>query len=550
MKHIDNNPFTQWQAEGRALIPQHFEEFQRLAARAKELAARGEDDAAAAYVGIAAQYAQFNHGGFFTSPEIEQILLEIGKRAIPHHQYTWRSSSPSGNPQNILHVSTNISTFSGIPRLIRRWIQQDAGRSHSLALTMQAPDKVPQILQDAVLESQGQIHILNQTPGGIVARARRLRECAATADIIVTHAWEYDVIPLIAFADKTQAPPSIYTNHGDHWFWLGASGSDVVANLRESGMRLSQQRRGIAPERNMVLPIVLEPLPRKLSRAAAKQKIGIDPASILLLSIARAPKYKTMGNINFAQAHVQLLIEHPDAVLIVIGAGDNGEDWSEAIAQTQGRIRVMGQTEQTALFYQAADIYVDSFPIPSNTSLLEAGSYGNPLVSRNPFGLETCEVLGADMPGLTGSLIQAKDLKDYTKIVSKLIEDKEYRLSLGAATQQKIEDTHWGDNWLKTLEHIYFQAAHLPRVTPASESIREMLVGELDVLLCSHSSLGKADLQKIMHWHMPFMPLAQRLELWFSLGKQYGFRSNPLNVLVSPELRSRSYQFRKSFATR
>ena len=37
----------------------------------------------------------------------------------------------------------------------------------------------------------------------------------------------------------------------------------------------------------------------------------------------------------------------------------------------------------------------NSFPIPSNTSLLEAGLYGLPLVTYYPFG-DGCEVMGAD----------------------------------------------------------------------------------------------------------------------------------------------------------
>ncbi|WP_310410075.1 glycosyltransferase family 4 protein [Chamaesiphon sp. OTE_8_metabat_110] len=546
MPHISSDILNQWQAESRTLIPQHFAEFQQLVERARSLARQRKFEAAASYVEIAAQYAQFNHGGFFTSPELEQILIEIGRQEIPSHLYP-QQQPPAGNPQRILHVSTNISTFSGIPRMIRRWIQQDTKRSHSLALTLQAPQEVPQLLQEAIAKSNGRIHILNQASDRILDRARKLRECAAQADIIVTHAWEYDAVPLVAFADKDRMPPSIYTNHGDHWFWLGAGTSDVVANLRESGRYLSQHRRGIAPERNMLLPIALEPMHRSLSRAAAKQHLGIAPDTVLLLSIARPPKYKTIGDINFAQAHVPLLQEHPQAMLTIVGAGDLDEDWSEAIAQTNGRIQVLKPTDRTAEFYQAADIYVDSFPVPSTTSLLEAGSYGTPLFSRNPYPLATCQIFGQDTPGLAGQAIEPSDLPTYLAALSQAIADEAYRLSLGAATQHQIAHTHWGQNWLDTLEKIYCQAASLPRVK-AAESQTEQCLGELDALLCSHASLGRANFQQVAQWHLPLMPLPQRWELWLSLVERYGWRGNQLNMLASSRWRDRYYQMRAKFA--
>ncbi|MFM6270207.1 MAG: glycosyl transferase family 1, partial [Dolichospermum sp.] len=96
-------------------------------------------------------------------------------------------TSLSGSPKNILHISTNVSTYGGPPRLIRRWIEQDTERSHSLALIRQAPDEVPKSIKDAVFNSQGKIYTLNDKLGGVIARAKRLRECASTADIVVLH---------------------------------------------------------------------------------------------------------------------------------------------------------------------------------------------------------------------------------------------------------------------------------------------------------------------------------------------------------------------------
>jgi hypothetical protein len=401
------------------------------------------------------------------------------------------------------------------------------GASHSLALTWQVPYKVPESFQNTVLQSHGQLYLLNKNVGGFISRAKRLREHSASADIVVFHAWEHDVIPTIAFANKAQSPPIIYVNHGDHCFWLGASISDVVANLRESGLHLSQHRRGIEPKRNMLLPTVLTPCHRVLSQVEAKQQLGFPESSILLLSIARAPKYRTLNGLSFADAHVPLLQQNGQVFLLVVGPGES-QDWSTAIQQTQGRIRVLPETADTAVFYQAADIYVDSFPFISNTSLLEAGSYGLPLVSRYPFS-DACEILGADMPGLTGNLIRVRELEEYLAVLSRLVNEQDYRRSLGAAVKQKITETHLGNHWLFYLEEIYRCAITLPQVIPPSPSLsrisiekEQIFLGEPD-LFCPKVHGLDFDLDIVFKHHLTLLPAAQRWREWLRLVKKPGF---------------------------
>ncbi|KJH73155.1 glycosyltransferase [Aliterella atlantica] len=543
METLANNTLRVWQEQGRQLIPQNFAEFRRLLLQAKDLQERGNYEAAAVYAQIAANYAQLNHCGFFVSQELEQLLVKIGREAITS-DVSRKNTSSHQTARNILHVSTHLANIGGISRLMWRWIKQDSSRSHCVALTRQALNQVPENLKEAVCNSQGNIYALGDRSGGIISRAKRLRECAAAADIVVLHTWEYDVVPTIAFANKEQFPPIIYTNHGDHWFWVGATISDAVANLRESGRLLSGQRRGIEAKRNLVLPTILEPAYRKLTRSQAKQQLGIDSNSVMLLSIARSVKYKTVDGVNFADAHVELLQQYKQAILIVIGAGSSNEDWSAAIEQTQGRIMVLKETKDTAVYYQAADIYVDSFPFISITSILEAGSYGVPAVSRYPYSSLACGVLGSDMPGLDGNLIRVRDIQEYTAALSGLIEDEQFRLSLGEATKIKIAQTHWGDNWQSALNELYAHVAALPRKTATLDIIDETSVGEPDVFL---PSVNQTNVKTVMHWHMPLLPLPQRLSLWLSLVKKYGFRNNPLNTLMSEKWRSHYYQWRSRY---
>jgi glycosyltransferase involved in cell wall biosynthesis len=523
---------------GQHVVQRNYQVFRNLLTTVEQLVKNEQYGAAAVYGQMAASFAQSNHCGLFASYELEQLLLNIGCQAVAPRVISHPPAIANNIPQKILHVSSIAPECGGIPRLMRRWIQQDSLRSHSVALTKHAPTKVPQALIEAVRQRQGNVYLLNQQPGGLLARAKRLRECARSVDLIVLHSWEHDVVPLLAFADRNQCPPIIYTNHGDHWFWVGAAISDIVANLRESGMKLSEQRRGIEPRRNMLLPTILDAPTRHLTRPEAKQQLGIPEDTVLLLSIARAVKYKTADGPNFAEAHVALLNQHPKAILIVVGPGGL-EDWSDAIQQTQGRIRVLPETPDTAIFYQAADIYVDSYPFVSITSLLEAGSYGVPLVSRHPQQSESCAVLGADMPGLTDNLILATSLEDYHQLLSKLIIDPDYRLRLGEITQAKITAMHWGSHWQKQLEHVYAQAGQLPRVSPRPNATDPISLAEVDILL---PSIHKTNLSQVLHWHLSLLPLPERLKLWLNLCKADGFSATPSNLLLPDWLRSR-YQF-------
>jgi glycosyltransferase involved in cell wall biosynthesis len=521
-----------WREEGRELIPQHYQEFRRLLAQANSFAADRKYVLAAVHAQMAALYAFWRHSGLFVSSELEQILWTIGRETMPI--YPRENNLLLQKQRQILHVASAVHGIGGLSRMIWRWIQQDTQSSHSLVLTQQTSTYVPSILKDAVLGSGGKIISLNETTvGGILAWAKRLRKIAALADIVVLHTWPDDAIPVIAFANKEQTPPILLLDHADHGFWMGASISDIVVNLRSSGMNLSKQRRGIEPDRITLLPIILPLLERELSQQQAKQKLGFDPDSILLLSIARAPKYKTIDQINFADAHVPLLKKYKNAVLVVIGS-DNHEDWSAAVEQTEGRIKILAEREDTHIFYQAADIYVDSYPLTSITSLLEAGSYGVPLVTRFPYA-ETCQVIGADAPGLDRHLLRTRNLEEYTATLSYLVENEAHRTQLGSAVQTSINQTHRGKNWQNFLEHIYAKSINLPRVTFSPGVKDAMFMDELDLYLTTvfANACGqkKIDLESLKKWDM--MPYRQRFFFWMRQLQKHGFgRSGRIDLLI------------------
>ena len=219
------------------------------------------------------------------------------------------------------------------------------------------------------------------------------------------HVHSMDVIPFLACAGMAAPPPVIFVNHSDHLFWLGVRAVDLVLSTRHSGNALCTGSARDRPEQTR--SSALHRTGGAWSAAGGSQRrLGLPPDSVVLLTVARALKFKPLGHEQFPDPLVPLLRAHPEVHLVAVGPGGK-VDWSAAQEQVPGRIRLVAETLETATYLDAADIYLDSFPFVSITSLLEAGQRGLPIVSRFPFG-EGCEVMGADSPGLELVLLRAE----------------------------------------------------------------------------------------------------------------------------------------------
>jgi hypothetical protein len=386
-----------------------------------------------------------------------------------------------------------------------------------VVLTRQRSPEVPRPLADAVSRVGGHLYILETNFVGPIAAAQSLRKIARVADLIVLHLFPDDVVPLIAFANKNNLCPIVFNNLADHQFWLGVGISDVVAHLRESGSRLSEERRGIEQERGALLPIPIEPKSRSLPRWEAKERLGYSKDTVVILSIASPYKYTAITRPDFVEAIMPVLEKHRNAILVAIGP-THDDQWARGNLQTQGRIVPLGSRSDTTIFYEAADIYIDSFPYASNTSLLEAGSYGVPLVSYCPHAGEA-EVLCAGAPGLTGTLIHVKDLEQYKAIVSNLIEDAEFRLRIGENTRKKIFDTHTGRGWNYWLQRLYNKAFSVLPITATLSTVDQMHIGELDVFLNHLYSRNFLDLGVMIEGACRALPYTSRLRLLLKILK-------------------------------
>lgn len=507
-----------------ARIQEHFDHFQSLVTEAIRLVEAGKYDAAAAYAQMTAHFASGRHPGVFFSPQLEHVLLTIGQTLAPP---TPRGQHKPASRPHVLHVLTHAARIGGHTRMVWRWIQHDPDRIHSVVLTRQAAVKVPDALKEAVAEAGGTITVLDHQRGALRAWAQTLRNRAADVDVVILHVNPDDAIPVIAFADPAHRPPVVFLDHADQVYWLGVSVTDVLASLRVSGMELAQTRRSIPPERCVLLPIGLSPTVRTIERDEAKARLDLAPDSVVLLTVARPHKYAPFDGTSYPEVLLPVVEQHPEAIVLAIGA-EASPAWVRAHQRTEGRIRALGIREDTALYYQAADIYLDTFPVSSITSLLEAGSYGIPLVGRRLHAAEW-SVLGADTPALMKQLIRPASLEAYRETLADLITDAALRERLGDATRREIKAVHTGAGWHAALDALYERVNVLPPFTPPPVTEDVIQFDEVDLGLPGLFPHGP-DVEEIMTYHARLLPLSHRVRLGIELTRRE--RPFPLGRLL------------------
>lgn len=324
----------------------------------------------------------WNHPGFYQSPEVENMLLECADK-LPIEKYVIKERS--SNKRKVLHVLSEGYSTGGHTRLAKNWIKSDTNSIHSLVTTWQI-GSAPQWLLNEIKKSGGWIFSLETVSNGYVDRAIKLRKLAYEwADIVVLHVHMMDPIPVMAFG-VNGGPPIIYMNHGDHCLWLGASIADLVADFRSSGQNLTLTRRGC--KNSCILPIPLEP-PKTFNRNEVRRKYKINDNETVILTIASNNKFRSINNNNYISILKDIINKVDNCRVYIIGPRDAGK-WHEANVEKGGRIKALGVLTEIEEFYQIADIYLDCFMIGSMTSLLDASKYGLPVIK---FSNDHCSIL-------------------------------------------------------------------------------------------------------------------------------------------------------------
>jgi hypothetical protein len=499
-------------------IARNFAEFEHYLARAQGYYDQGEFAAAAAHCAIASHIATQNHCGVFWSPRAEKILTDIGRRVGPQPPARARPHEL----KRILQVCTQVSPVGGHTKMLCQWVKADPDREHALVLT-QHRGPTPRFVHDTFDASSGvKVEQLNHAPGGQIEWAKRLRAIAQDYDAVILHTHCEDLLPLIAFAEPGAHPPVLILNHADHLFWYGPGVCHLSINLRDAAQDLAIARRGIARERNILMPTLAEAVVRTRSREDAKREIGIDPGTIVMVSAARRPKYRTMHGVTFADIHAPVLARHPNAMLLVVGAGEP-DDWTPMKEKFGARLMSLPEQPNPKVFFEAADIYVDSYPFVSSTSLMEAAGYGLPLVTIFTYP-EASRIYGINHVALVGNTMQARSFGEYQDMLSQLIGDAALRERLAGSAREAVRREHNLPGWKRWLETVYARALELPPLDNRAmlEAVEQPHFGEPD---CRHEDIfgGHWPTVRVVMSYMTMLPPHQHLAHWNEVRRQGAF---------------------------
>ncbi len=436
--------------------------FDATVERAARLFARGARMEAAVWSQIAAHFATYRHTGLYASDALESLLSAMAEtvETVGESRSGAASTSTSmrrpdlSGRRRTLHVLTRALPVGGHTRAVERWVRNDGASVHALVATAQT-ESLPAWLTRAIDAAGGFYESLALPPRDLLWRAARLRALARDwADVVVLHGHPYDVVPSLAFG-VDGGPPVLLFNHSDATFWLGTRVADVVADMRESGRRLSLERRGIA--RSVILPIPLArgtPRPRPAARRALQLP---DDATVLLTS-GKDFKFVPFGDFDFFRVAARILGRRKGAILLAVGLGEVGR-WQAAVDRlAPGRVRVYGPRADIADFQSAADLYLDPIPATSLTGALEAAAAGTPVVGLRQASHPLFS--SADDPAFSAGGGHGATIPEYERRADALIASVELRERDGDAAMARVEAVHMPPAWNASLERAL---SELPR---------------------------------------------------------------------------------------
>ena len=447
-------------------------QFRDLVATARRALHAGRAERAAIASQQAATFAWFNHPGLFADPELEFVLWGLGDRL---------RSTGSGQPtadrrRTVLHVATQVYPTGGHTQMLARWLNDDPQSDHRIVTVRQGSTPCPQ----KVIELAGEPPMaLDRLSGTLMGRAQLLREQAEAADFVVVHAHPDDVVPAIALAGIST--DTVYINHADHVFWAGSSVPNLVMHLRLSGQALSFERRQISTERSVIMNRPLQLAGEDSDRALTRRRLGVGDDQVLIVTAASASKYEPLNGhslVRLLEECVQL-----QSNLVVRAAGPRPEGaWAEAAGRTGGRLVALGPQDDVQPLFAAADVYVDSFPFSSLTSLLEAGSHGLPVLSFRGHDRQ-CAVLGADSPLVDDFIGYPQSPGQFVEELLELAREHGLRRQRGSALRRSIESSH-AHSWGSDLEQLYTVAGSVHPRRPVPEPVQGH-TGVLDQAVCA-----------------------------------------------------------------
>ena len=190
------------------------------------------------------------------------------------------------------------------------------------------------------------------------------------------------------------------------------------------------------------------------NRIATRDGLGIEPSSVVLLTVCRLFPEKGPGLLINAFALARR--EEPQMRLLVVGQ-EMTPGYAQELADLASRLEVddavefLGRREDVSSLMAASDIYaMPSFEEPFGLVFAEAMAMQLPVVALDSGG--TPEVVEH---GATGLLSQPNDTEALARNLLTLVRDPALRARMGVAGRSLVEEKFTIDRMARDVAHVY-----------------------------------------------------------------------------------------------
>jgi len=423
--------------------------------KATLLFVKNDFESAITWIYFGATMAWSINPGYFYNKKMENLLNEISFNTFSNEYYNIEIENNSYPDKKMLHVISTASNVGGHTRLVNMLIKNCSenfpGQIHSICLTQQRINIIPNFLLTTINNCGGSITVLSKTYS-FLKKAHSLRKLARHFDNIILYTHPNDPIANLSFYNFPNHKKIFFYNHADHVFSLGVSVCNTVFDFRKSGQRITKSER-FNPN-TILVPIPLENKVMDMNcrnkiREEARKQLNIGKETLVILTIGDEYKYKNALGYNFKKSIHKIINKFNDIKVFAIGIPKNSE-WLKLYQETNYKFIPLDRINDKRLidkYYSASNLYIESFPFGSLTAMLDAGMNMLPIIRMHNV---QAPILSSDDISLDDDVLIALDEDNYANMAIEILNfSNEKRNEIGKKIRNKIIETHCGKEWVE-----------------------------------------------------------------------------------------------------
>ncbi|WP_312760842.1 hypothetical protein [Epilithonimonas sp.] len=392
------------------------------------------------YIQKTAAFGWFNFSGYYKSEQLEILLAKIQEKILPISSHQKKHAKTN----RVLHICSEVHGSGGHSKLLYNWIKNDNSKKHSIVSTRISIEQLENVSQ-IYLDDISNLDLISVKSHSKIESVKLLNQLPLNDyDAIILHIHPDETITNIVFSQKDITTPVLFVNHADHVFWVGVSIADTVLQIRESNIAIDSERRGIAAERQVFLPIPIE------ASSELNDETNYNGDTINILSTGTSYKYNPNEKYNFLREAYKIVEENQNVIFNIVGLRPDSAYAKEYLHE---RIVLHGgvSASQLADIEKNSHIYVEGFPMASFTALLQVALQKIPFVLHyDPLLLFK---LFSEHPD--NAVIYPKDLNQWHDNLKALIRDKKYRIESAEKQYDYILNNFSIDVWKSKVAEIY-----------------------------------------------------------------------------------------------